>query len=518
MSGGALDALAWGAPGLLALGLAVALWLAASDLRLWPEGRGPRIGVAALLTLAAAVRLVFVPAWWAHRYDGHEAEYYAIFLGERGLGEASTRLYPAMQALWALVGHVAPRVPQVPVLLSVGIGLAGGLCLARAAGWLFGFRAGWIVAVLLAVHPAAAAWAGSAYNVIAPNALLTLALAAIAAVEVRSQAAVRLAWVAGMAFGLAVACRVEVAVFGVTLLGLALVSSAGFGRLALPLLGGAVLGALATAPLLVGGAPGDGEREVALNMNLLWFDPYGAWGSGAGLVLLGLAALLACWRSPRRAWPLLLGVVAIHVTMAGFDDFGERHALLALPGLALLLAAGGLSFGWRTLWLPLLALGFLVPDLVSLRWRYEGSEQSFAALVRRGPYAELPVWTLRRPAMSGRSPVNPNCGWISEDERVSTPPLSSHFNLWDSAEAESLRGAGDCLHWCLDAGDWRWDSRSVRDRAMRVAHLYEITPIAVVEEPSSGYACLVMEIGPRRCCGPDLTPFALRPSGLAAIP
>ena len=518
MSGPLLLALAWGAPALLVVGLAAALWRARGALPLLPEGRWPKLGALALLALAAAARLVFVPAWWAHRYDGHEAEYYAIFLGERGLGEASTRLYPAMQALWALAGHLAPRVEQAPVLLSVAISLLGGLWLARATGWLFGPRAGWITAVLLAAHPAAAAWAGSAYNVIAPSALIALSLAAIAAVEVRPESAARLGWVAGLAFGLAIACRVEVGVFGVTLLGLALVSSGGLARLGPPLAAGAALGALATAPLLVGGAPGDGEREVALNMNLLWFDPYGAWGSGAGLVLLGLAAALACWSAPRRAVPLAIGVIAIHAVMSCFDDFGERHALLALPGLLMLLSAAGVSLGWRSLALPLVALGFLAPDLVSLRWRYAGSEQAFAALLRRPPYAELPVRTLRRPAMSGRSPVDPNCGWISEDERVSTPPLSSHFNLWDPAEAESLRGAGGCLHWCLDANDWRWDSRSVRDRAMRVAHLYEITPIAVVEEPSSGYACLVMEIGQRRCCGPGLTPFALRPSGLAAIP
>lgn len=518
MMGALLTALAWGAPALLALGLVVAIGVARRDLDLLPRGRAQWSAALALLGGAAWVRLVFVPAWWAHRYDGHEAEYYAIFRGEHGLMEPSTRLYPAMQALWAAAGHLLPRVEQSPVLLSVGFSLIALLCLARAAGWLLEPRAALIVAVLGALHPGAAAWAGSAYNVIVPHALLCLALVAVAAAHARPESCSRLAWVAGLAFGLAIACRVEVAVFGLTLLGLALSAPRGARGLLPALVVGGVLGAAATAPLLLEGAPGDGERHVATQMNLLWFDPYGAWGSGAGLALLGGAALLACWRWPRAAVPLVVGVVASHVLMASFDDFGERHALLALPGLLLVLAGAGLAFGWRSLVLPLLALGFLVPDLVSVRMRYEGSEQAFAAMLHRAPYDGLPRHTLRRPALSGRSPIDPQCAWISEDERVSAAPHLSHFNLWDPVEAEELRGEQGCVHWCLDAADWRWDSRSVRDRALRVAHLYEITPIAVVEEPSSGYACLVMELGPRRCCGPGLTPFVLRPSGLAAIP
>jgi hypothetical protein len=38
----------------------------------------------------------------------------------------------------------------------------------------------------------------------------------------------------------------------------------------------------------------------------------------------------------------------------------------------------------------------------------------------------------------------------------------------------------------------------VSDRAQRLEHLYELEPVAVVVEPNSGYACLAMQVGPRR--------------------
>ena len=79
--------------------------------------------------------------------------------------------------------------------------------------------------------------------------------------------------------------------------------------------------------------------------------------------------------------------------------------------------------------------------------------------------------------------------------------MASHFNVLDAAEAEALRGEGGCLRWCADVQDWRWSSRGVADRARRMHRLYELTPVAVVSEPASGYACLVWEVGPRRCCG-----------------
>ena len=111
--------LAWWAPLWLALGLGAALFLAraelAATLRLSRRAWAVRLG---WVGLALVVRLAWLPALGGHAYDGHEAEYYAIFLGERGLVAGDTTLYPAVQALWWGLGHLLPRAPWVPVLVS----------------------------------------------------------------------------------------------------------------------------------------------------------------------------------------------------------------------------------------------------------------------------------------------------------------------------------------------------------------------------------------------------------------
>ena len=54
------------------------------------------------------------------------------------------------------------------------------------------------------------------------------------------------------------------------------------------------------------------------------------------------------------------------------------------------------------------------------------------------------------------------------------------------------------LLWCADVQDWRWSSRGVRDRALRLAHLFDLTPAFVVTDSATGYGCVVMEVGERR--------------------
>lgn len=508
----------WGLPALLALWLLGAL-LASRGAWALRADRRARIGALALLALGAGVRLLFVPALAGHRYEGHEAEYVDIFFGRAPLAEGSTTLYPAMQAFWWALGQVLPRAQATPILVSTALGLGAGAALALALGWLGGARVGWAAAALLALHPAHAAWSGSAYNVIGPHALIALSLLA-AARAVTGEGAPRpvLGQVAGAALGLAVAARVELGVVLGPLWLLAFARPGAARALWPPLLGGALLGLGAVAPLLAGGTPGEGERWLALGMNALWSAPYGVWGSAAGLLLLAAGAAAAWARWPRVTAALVGGGLLGHLALASFDDLGERHALALLPGLLWALAAGGAAFGWRTAAIPALAALLAGAGLVDLRGRYEGSEAAFSAMLARPPYDALPRWYLRRPPAPGRSPVDPRCGWVSEDERVSTAPLQSHFNLWDPEEAELLRGEGGCLHWCLDAADWRWSSRGVRDRALRMARLYELEPVAVVEEPRSGYGCLVMDVGRRRCCGPGLSLFAPRLPGRAIIP
>lgn len=509
-------ACAWGLPAVAALwtlaavsGLLIARWRAADRQR--PDGRTLALGVG-LAGIAALVRLLFVPALLGHRFDGHEAEYLDIFLGQRPLEAGSTALYPAMQALWFALGHLLPRSGASAILFSVALGVGAAGLLASALSRLATPRVGWVAGALLALHPAQAAWSGSAYNVIAPHLLLCLSLWAVATLvgEEAPPGRRALAWLAGGALALAMSCRLETAVGLAPLAALALCRPGLARRLWPPLVLGALVGVGATSPLLAGGVPGEGEQLLAFTMNVLWPAPLGRLGSAPGLVLLAVGATLAWIRWPRPSLALFAGSLLAHLALASFDDLGERHLLVLLPAITWALAAGGLSFGWRSAAVPGLAVLLLAGELVDLRGRYEGSESSFAAMLDRPPYQALPRFFVHHVPAPGRSPVDPSCGFVSEDPRIAAPPLSSHFNLWSPEEAERLRGPEGCLHWCLDAADWRWSSRAVRDRALRVSHLFALEPVAVVEEPSSGYACLVMEVGPRRCCGPELPLFAPR--------
>lgn len=482
--------------------------------------RWERAAAFALALLALWVRLSFVPSVAGHLFEGHEAEYLDLFLGQRSPGAGDTTLYPAMQGWWWALGHLLPRYEVVPILVGALVGGLAAALLAGAVGLLAGRRAGWVAVLILAVHPAQAAWSGSAYNVIGPHALEALALLAVARLLAggAGEAEGPLSSLAGAALGLAMACRLEV---GVALAPLALLAldRPGLARRLWPrLLVGAALGLAAVWPLLGGGTPGSGERAQALSNNALWTAPYGSLGSTVGLALVGLGAALALSRHPRRGAALILGTVVGHLALSTFDDLGERHVLALLPGLVWALSAGATALGRRALPLAALALVLEGRELVDLRGRYEGSEEAYAALLSRPPYDALPRRYLRAPSAPGRSPVDPACGIISEDSRVTEPPYQSHFNLWDPAEAEALRGPGGCLQWCIDAADWRWSSRAVRDRALRVEWLYALRPVAVVEEPLSGYACLVVDLGPRQCCGPGLPASGARPGNGGGVP
>ena len=182
-----------------------------------------------------------------------------------------------------------------------------------------------------------------------------------------------------------------------------------------------------------------------------------------------------------------LVLLALHWIYASFDDWGERHALASLPAVVLLLTAGMARPGWWR-WVAagpgLVVLVTSARGLVDLRERYYASEERFSELVLESRYPALP--RLRLDAPVSVSPVDPRCAWISEEPRVATEPFLSHFNLLDSAEAEQLRERGGCLHWCSGPEDWAWTSRGVADRAARLARLYALAPMAVVEEPAHG--------------------------------
>lgn len=482
--------------------------------------RGGRLRVepaaAAIFGLALVVRLLVLPALGRHEFDGHEAEYWDIFRGVRPVSRGGTVLYPAMQWMWAGLGSVLPAHPAVPVLLMTGWASLGVYLYASALGRRVGPAAGLALGLALAVHPVHAAWSGSAYNVAVPWTLLALSFAAVERAQ-RPGFGGAAPWaLAASAAGLAVLCRLD-AVAGLLLpLWLAIEGELRAGRGAGAVIGRAGRGLLILLPCVIlvglgvwplvvpGGIPGEGERLLSLQSNLLWRAPYAElrWGLPA-IGLLAAAALGLRPAGPLVGGAALAGLLG-HLIVATFDDFADRHALFVSPALLVAAAAGAAVVGpWARrggllAWAAVL-MGLLV-GLHDMRARFYGAEESLsAALQRDAPWSTLPAW-----AGPGAAPVG--CAWVSEAGRFgawsgqAAPPLSQ-FNLLDPVEAEGLRGAEGCMLLVLDLQDWRWSSRGVRDRTLRMQHLYDLRPIAVVSEPGAGYPWgVAVEVGARRCC------------------
>lgn len=506
----------------LALGLTV-VGAGAASLR--GAALRPSSGALLIAGVALLVRLVVLPALGRHEYDGHEAEYWDIFRGARPLSRGGTVLYPAMQWLWAGLGAVLPAHPAVPVLLMVLVGVAGVLLYAGALSRRVGPAAGLGLGLALAVHPVHAAWSSSAYNVALPWTLLALSFAAVERAQ-RPGFGGAAPWaLAAASAGLALLCRLDAAAGLLLPLGLLVEGELRAGRGPAHLLRRAAHGLVIVLPIAVlvgfgvwplvvpGGVPGEGERLLSLQSNLLWGAPYAELRSWPGALALAGAALLGARRSAGLALAAALAALLGHMLLATFDDFADRHALFLSPALLVAGAAGLEGRGraaprlGRAAWAAVLVSALL--GLYELRGRYYGSEEALAAALSRvEPWAGLPQWTGPGAAPAG-------CAWVSEAGRFSAwsgreAPALSQFNLLDPAEAAALRGEGGCMLLVLDLQDWRWSSRGVRDRSLRMQHLYALRPIAVVSEAGAGYPWgVAVEVGPRRCCTPlglDLDP------------
>ncbi|MAY82140.1 MAG: hypothetical protein CL930_15340 [Deltaproteobacteria bacterium] len=457
-----------------------------------------------LIALAAiVVRLWVIPALGSHIFDGHEADYWDLFRGVREPTRGGTVMVPAMQWFWWLLGRVLPNVPAIPVLLMAVVGTASIGLAAGAVGTLTRRRVGWAVALLLVVHPTHAAWSTSAYNVILPHFFGTLALYAVARSASRAGAPGAWGMVSASAIALSVSLRLDTATMAIPLLFWALfirpAGSTVVDRLRVWLLPGVVaivLAALAAWPLVwPGELPGAGERGLSFAIHWSFFDIYHPFDGliPATLLLLGLVSAVRAY--PRVVLPLCLLVITHHLIMATFDDMGERHTLVVLPALLGILCAGWVSIK-RAGFLALVAASYLlVLDLMDVRERFYGSEADFVKELSAPPWSDLErkMWP---------DEVGDDCGWVAEDARVRRGPVASHFNILDPEEEQGLRGLDGCLHWCVDVQDWRWSSRGVRDRALRLSHLFEMEPAFVVMEPVTGYACLVMDIGQRMIRAP----------------
>ena len=482
------------APALAALALALG-GAAAGGWRALVPRRDEAPVVLGVVALAVAARLL-LPPWERHIYDGHEAEYFDIFRGERAVGRGGTLLYPLLQWGWWAAGEVLPRHPAVPVGFATLVGAASCGLVALLGQRVGGRWAGAAVGLLVAVDPSHVAWSVSAYNVVFPAFTGLVCLAAAApggGAGPAARAALGLG-AAGVTVGLRLDALVLPAVAGVWAL---LAPPPGGGaprvlvRLAVVLAGLLLMAAVALPIVFPGGVPGEGERTEMLRLQAAWLAPYGGRDGAWRVSMWAIWSLAAVRAAPRLAVPVAAGLLGHHLLLASFDDVGERHAIPAAL-LGLLLGAIALGRGSRVAWAGLVVLALLgARGALDLRARFYASEEAFAARLAAPPWGALP----RIGLAAARAP---GCAWVAEDHRaVASPPLS-HFNLLQASEYAALQESFGCVRWCVELEDFRWSSRGVRDRALRTASLYAGAPVAVVEDPASGYACLVMELTARR--------------------
>ena len=134
------------------IGLALLLWGA------WGTRTHIRASRAlvVVLILGSVVRFLWMPIE-LHLFDGHEAEYFDIFRGERPLSRGSVMLYPALQWLYAGVGRISTN-PWVLLSLS---GAASLLSIAATYGIgrrLMGARSAWVAAAIVSIWGNHAFW------------------------------------------------------------------------------------------------------------------------------------------------------------------------------------------------------------------------------------------------------------------------------------------------------------------------------------------------------------------------
>lgn len=453
----------------------------------------------AVAAIAIFVRLLAIPALDLHVFDGHEADYFDLFQGVVAPSRGGTVMVPPMQWFWWLLGQVLPAWPWLPVVIMGIISIAAIGLLAGAVGTLGGRAAGWAAAIVLVVHPTHAVWSTSAYNVMLPHFFGCLALFSVARISKRSGSLGVLPWITAGAAALMVGLRLDTASLGFVLAVLPLwirpPSVSFFRRLGqlLPAgLTGLALAALAAWPLLwPGELPGAGDRVVSFAINVGLFDYYAPFDALSGASVVALATLLAFLARPRVTAVFVIFAVGHHLLLSTFDDFGSRHTLPTVISLVWIFGAAVVrlpKIGWT---LTAIAGLLCSQGLQDLGERYYGGERAFSAVLDRPPWGALP-------RVQWPGGVDPACGWVVEDHRVRRGRVASHFNLIQPDEEASLRASDGCLRWCFDVQDWRWSSRGVRDRAIRLRHLFELRPEFVVEDASTGYACLAFNVGLRR--------------------
>ena len=427
------------------------------------------VGLAGVLLLALWVRACLLPAFGRHGWEGHEAEYLAVFRGD-WQGGWSTRVVPLLGWIYTGLGTLT-QAPEALLVLALVAGLASIFNLMLLVHRQVGPGAALLAGGLVALCGNHAFWSSSAYNVMLPHALLVAGLAVL----------IRGGWGAllgsGVLLGAAAAGRVELLVFCLPA-ALLLRGRGWLERIAWVAIIAMVFG-LCALPMATQGAHPQGLWEQlpdALRINLLlpvFLQPFTAWPA---LLLASLFAAVATWRCPRPASFWLTVLVLGQTSGAAFADSGFRQALTPVVALCVLQALGVQAL-WRlgaqrsgaARWLPqaaaVLGMGVLVSllalDSVDVAQRY---------------YAPAPGLIAELEAASSNTfdaSQDPDC------QEINTSPARADGELGPF----EVRHWDRCWLWVEDFQHRRWTSLGVHDRSRRMHHSFELTPLGMQRDP-----------------------------------
>ncbi len=431
-----------------------------------PPSTPPRwwaLGLA-VLALALLVRTWVVPSLERHAWEGHEAEYLAVFQGDWH-GRWSTRIVPLLGWSYRALGSVTER-EQALVWLALILGLASIAALAILVRRLGG--PGLLAGSLVALYGNHAFWSSSAYHVIAPHALW---LAAFAALTWPGWPATILS---GLLLGAAAGTRFEL--IALLLPALWLLRGRSWpqrGCWALCVLA-VWLGCL--LPVVEPGAHPRGllsQAGGALSERLLEGVFLSPWSGAAGLALaLGLSGIGAARH--RRLGALFATVALVaHLSASAFADSGYRQALTTGVALCALqaLGIGALAEGGRgrsgavlrvTAGLALLITGgLLIRQTLELGRRYYAPPEPMMAELRAAEPREAD------PAL------------LEGCRELNTQPDPQAPGGW---QLEGL-DQGRCWLWLEDWQHRRWTSLGVHDRAARVHRRFETRALGMRTDP-----------------------------------
>ena len=430
--------------------------------------------LAAVLLIGAWIRIWGLGSLDEILFEGHEANYliYYRHLDQPNVGDTAN--YPAMQWWWYLWGFVTPKTNGSALFISIGVGLSSIVLMAESLRRLT--HRTWpalMLGLLLSTHPLHTAWSTSIYNVMPPFFFIGLGLFFLTS---QMQNTLRSILV-GICLGVAIGMRIEVGVIGLVFIGLCLYLRCTARHVILLMLVTGLTALLLTAQtLFVNEIPGSGEHLLALAMNLS-LDDYWAPYSVLMLVYLSFHVVLF---EPRNRWHFwwsgIFYLLAAHFFLSSFNDYGSRHTV---PSLLVLLTMCAMMRPW---WVaPACVVVLQLPALSELYERYQIEPEDFAVQI-----------TKEYPNLSIDTAYSEPCALINENQPFAQEPVLSHFNLWETDEFDRLTRVYGCVNWCMDWNDWRWSSLGVHDRATRLKHLYQTSPVSHLK--INGSECVLFRL------------------------